>query len=502
MISLFMPEYPETDELGAHVIGVIAQTQRIPADSISLESTFEQLKIDSLDGINIVFALENEFGINIPDEGVQNLHSVRETVEGVRKLISREESDRSAGCGVSRVAVTGLGLVCAMGNNVAECWQRLADGQSCIEPLADGGTPPYKFQRGAEARNFNPSDHFSEKDQVMLERFAQFAAVAAREAIAQSGLCFEGELSDRSAVITGSSVGGQFSEEEGYRRLYREGNPRVAPFTIPRTMANAGASRISLEFGIHGPAYTVATACSSSNHALGQAFWMVRNGQVDVAVAGGSEAVFAEGLLRAWEAMRVVSPDVCRPFSADRKGLSLGEGAGMLVLENWNRAKARGAEILGEIIGFGMSSDAHHITQPSVEGPIKAMQWALRDAAINPEEIEYINAHGTGTQANDAIESQAIRHVFPNNSERLMVSSTKSMHGHTLGAAGGIEAIVTLLAMQHGLIPPTANFTAADPVCCGLDVVPNVSRPAAVNYAMSNTFAFGGLNATLVMKRV
>ena len=403
---------------------------------------------------------------------------------------------------MNRVAVTGLGLVCAMGNNVAESWQRLANGQSCIEPLSDGGSPPYKFQRGAEARLFRPDDHFSEKEQGLIERFAQFATVAAREAVVQSGLSWNDELADRSAVITGSSVGGQFAEEEGYRRLYKDGNPRVAPFTIPRTMANAGASRISLEFGIHGPVYTVATACSSSNHALGQGFWMIRNGQVDVAISGGSEAVFAEGLLRAWEAMRVVSPDTCRPFSADRKGLSLGEGAGMLVLENWDHAQARGAKILGEIIGFGMSSDAFHITQPSIDGPIKAMQWALRDAGIAPQQIDYINAHGTGTQTNDATESQAIHKIFGSHTDRLLVSSTKSMHGHTLGAAGGIEAIITVLAMQHNLVPPTANFNTPDPACAGIDIVPNVSRPASLHFAMSNTFAFGGLNATLVMRRV
>ena len=402
---------------------------------------------------------------------------------------------------MNRVAVTGLGLVCALGNNVKQCWPRLSAGECGIRPLTDPGVPSYKFQYGAEAASFNPDEHFTERDQLVLERFAQFAAVAAREAAAQSGICWKGELADRSAVITGSSVGGQFSEEEGYRRLYKEGNPRVAPFTIPRTMANAGASRISLEFGIHGPAYTVATACSSSNHALGQAFWMVRSGQITAAISGGSEAVFSEGLLRAWEAMRVVSPEACRPFSADRKGLSLGEGAGMLILENWDHAVSRGANILAEIIGFGMSSDAFHITQPSVEGPVKAMQWALRDAGISPAEIGYINAHGTGTQVNDATESRAIQTVFDGNLDKLLISSTKSMHGHTLGAAGGVEAIATVLALQHSLIPPTVNFTASDGACLGLDVVPNQGRPASIEVALSNTFAFGGLNATLVLRR-
>lgn len=401
---------------------------------------------------------------------------------------------------MKRVAVTGLGLVCALGNNVAECWARLAAGESRIRPMRDPGSPPYRFQNAAEAWDFKPSQHFTEKDLLIIERFAQLAVVAAREAVAQSGLAFDARLADDSAIITGTSVGGQFAEEEGYRRLYKENLPRVAPFTIPRTMSNAGASRISLEFGIHGPAYTVSTACSSANHAIGQAFWMVRNGQVTAAITGGSEAVFAEGLIRAWEAMRVVSPDVCRPFSADRRGLSLGEGAGMLVLEEWDHARARGAEILGEIAGFGMSSDAHHITQPCLEGPAKAMQWALRDAHLAPREIGYINAHGTGTEANDATESRAIRAVFPENAHELLVSSTKSMHGHTLGAAGAVEAVATLLALQHGLVPPTANFTTPDPAC-DLDIVPNHARRADIAAAISNTFAFGGLNATLVMKR-
>jgi nodulation protein E len=402
---------------------------------------------------------------------------------------------------LNRVAVTGMGLVSALGNTVAECWPLLARGESRIRPLADPGTPPYKFRHGAEALDFRPLDYFSEKDLLFLERFAQMAAVAAREAVTQSGISFAGELGNRSGVITGTSVGGQFSEEEGYVRLYRENNPRVAPLTIPRTMSNAGASRISLEFGIHGPCYTVSTACSSSNHSIGQAFWMVRNGQLTAAIAGGSEAVFAEGLLRAWEAMRVVSPEPCKPFSAERRGLSLGEGAAMLVLENWEHATARDTPILGEIIGFGMSSDAHHITQPCVDGPANAMLWALRDSGIEPEVVDYINAHGTGTQTNDITESQAIRAVFGAHADRVLVSSTKSMHGHTLGAAGAVEAVATLLALEHGIVPPTAHVSAIDPAC-GIRVVHSEPLAAKLGIALSNTFAFGGLNASLVFRRV
>jgi nodulation protein E len=403
---------------------------------------------------------------------------------------------------VTPVAVTGLGLVCALGENVAACWDTLCRGETRILPLSDAGNPPYRIRCGAEVRGFDPNKYFSEKDLIVLERFAQFATIAAREAIAQSGLKFgSGSLGEETAIVTGTSLGGQFSEEEGYKRLYKEGNSRVAPLTIPRGMSNAGASRISMEFGIRGPVYTVSTACSSSNHALGQAFWLVRSGRAKAAIAGGSEAVFAEGLMRAWEAMRVVAPEACRPFSADRKGMSLGEGGAMLVLENWEHAKQRGADILGEICGFGMSSDAHHITQPSADGPASAMKWALRDADCCPQQVGYINAHGTGTQANDAVEIEAIRTVFGDHATNLLISSTKSMHGHTLGAAGALEAVATVLSLRHGLIPPTANFTTPDPVFRDLDFVPNEARGATVEFALSNTFAFGGLNATLVLRK-
>jgi nodulation protein E len=402
---------------------------------------------------------------------------------------------------MNRVAVTGMGIVCALGQSVNEFWRRLEQGESGIAPLPDPGSPPYRFPNGAIARDFQPSAHFDEKELSFLERFTQFAAVSAREAVRQSGLQFDDSLRSKTAIVTGTSVGGQFAEEEGYVQLYRKNNPRVAPLTIPRTMANAGASRISFEHGVKGPAYTVSTACSSANHAIGQAFWLVRQGTVTAAIAGGSEAVFAEGLLRAWEALRVVSPDTCRPFSKDRRGLILGEGGAMLVLENWDHAQARGAAILGEICGFGMSSDAYHVTQPNVDGPANAMKWALEDSGIPAEEVQYINAHGTGTLTNDVIETQAIRNTFGAHADNLLVSSTKSMHGHTLGAAGAVEAVATLLALEKKLAPPTANFTGPDPAC-DLDIVANQARSAPIQAAMSNSFAFGGLNAVLVFRAV
>jgi nodulation protein E len=357
-----------------------------------------------------------------------------------------------------------------------------------------------RFPNAAEARDYRTPGHFDEKETGLLDRFAQFAAVAAREAVLDAGIEWTADLRERTAVVTGSSTGGQTSEDESFRDYYERKQTRFSPFTIPKAMSNAGASRISYEQGVTGPVYTVSTACSSANHAIGQAFWMVRNGTVELAIAGGSEAPFSPGILKAWEGMRVVSPDTCRPFSIGRKGLILGEGAGMLVLEPRERAQARGAHIYGEIAGFGMSSDAHHLTQPLAEGAARAMRAALADANIAAEAVGYINAHGTGTQANDPTETDAIRAIFNAHTSKLLVSSTKSMHGHTLGAAGAIEAAATLLALSRGVIPPTANFLAPDPAC-DLDVVPNTARAVEVEWALSNSFAFGGLNAVLAFRR-
>ena len=300
--------------------------------------------------------------------------------------------------------------------------------------------------------------------------------------------------------MLGCSGGGKSTEDDGFHHLYALKEPRVSPLTIARAMSNAGASRVSFEYGITGPVFTISTACSSANHAIGQAFRMVRSGEVEVAIAGGSEAPLSMGFLKAWEAMRVVSPDTCRPFSRDRRGLILGEGAAVLVLEPVERARARGATIMGEIAGFGMSSDAHHITQPSALGAARAMRAALVDANLAPEAIGYVNAHGTGTLANDCHRDRGDQECFWGACPKLLVSSTKSMHGHALGAAGALEAAATLGALQAGLIPPTANFTAADPAC-DLDVVPNTPRPAQIEYAISNSFAFGGLNAVLVFRK-
>jgi nodulation protein E len=324
--------------------------------------------------------------------------------------------------------------------------------------------------------------------------------IAAREAVDQAGIVWTPALREQTAIITGACVGGQSTEDIGFEEVYKKGLNRVHPLTIPKTMANAGASHISMEFGITGPAFTISTACSSAAHAIGQAYWMVRSGLAEMALTGGSEAPFSFGILKAWEAMRVVSPDTCRPFSKDRHGMVLGEGAGMLVLEPLETAQARGAPWLAEIVGFGMSADASHITQPSAEGAARAMRAALRDAGMAPETVGYINAHGTATQTNDPTETAAIRSVFANHAEKVAVSSTKSMHGHALGAAAALESAAAILALRHGILPPTANYQEPDPEC-DLDVIPNLARHAEVECAISNSFAFGGLNAVLVFRR-
>ena len=400
-----------------------------------------------------------------------------------------------------RVAITGVGAICALGRNVAEFATSLCQGRPGIGPIESTDRSQLRFQNGAEVRGYSHQPYFEDRRADFIDRFAQFAVIAAREAVAGAGIEWTPELRESAAIITGSCVGGQSTEDIGFQEIYKLGHNRVHPLTIPKTMANAGASHISMEFGITGPSYTISTACSSAAHAIGQAYWMVRGGMTDLAITGGSEAPFSFGILKAWEAMRVVSPETCRPFSKDRRGMILGEGAAMLVLEPLEAARARGARVHAEIIGFGMSADAGHITQPSAEGAARAMRAALKDAALAPEQIGYINAHGTATVANDVAETTAIRSIFGAHAERLAVSSTKSMHGHALGAAAALECLATALALRDGVLPPTANFTEPDPEC-DLDVIPNEARQAEVEYALSNSFAFGGLNAVLALRRL
>jgi nodulation protein E len=399
-----------------------------------------------------------------------------------------------------RVAITGLGAICALGRTTAEVAESLRQGRSGIAPIESTDASQLRFRNGAEVRGYSHQGYFEDRQADFMDRFAQFAVIAAREAVTCAGVEWTPELRETAAIITGSCVGGQSTEDVGFHDVYKMGLNRVHPLTIPKTMANAGASHISMEFGITGPSYTISTACSSAGHAIGQAFWMVRNGMTDLALAGGSEAPFSFGILKAWEAMRVVSPETCRPFSKDRRGMILGEGAAMLVLEPLDAALARGAKVHAELVGFGMSADACHITQPSADGAAKAMRAALRDAGLAPEAIGYVNAHGTGTLANDATETAALHAVFGAHAGKLAISSTKSMHGHALGAAAALECVATVLALRDGVLPPTANYNVPDPEC-DPDVIPNQARQAQVEWAISNSFAFGGLNAVLALRK-
>lgn len=400
-----------------------------------------------------------------------------------------------------RIVITGIGTISAIGGNVAESWASLCAGRSGITTFDRPDLEGLRFRNAAQIRGYNPEAHFTPSEIDHLDPFAQYALIAAREAARDAGIAWTPELCERTAVVTGTGIGGQSTQDKGFYNFYKQGNDRAHPLSIPRTMANAAASQISMEFGVTGPTFTLSTACSSSNHAIGLALQLLRSGAADLAFAGGSEAPLSYGLLKAWEAMRVVAPDTCRPFCRDRRGMILGEGAGMLFLERLESARARGARIYAELAGAGMSADAKHITQPTTEGPVRAMRAALADAGLQPGQIGYINAHGTGTLGNDPAETRAIRDTFGVVAERIPISSTKSMHGHALGAAGAIEAVATLLAIREGILPPTANFTEADPAC-DLDYIPNAARTVRVEAALSNSFAFGGLNAVLAFRAV
>jgi len=398
-----------------------------------------------------------------------------------------------------RVVVTGVGVLSSIGNTVEQFEESLRAGRSGIGPITQVDTSRLRFHNAAEIRGFDPTEHFSEI--TWLDRFAQLGIVAARDAIADSGLTWNDALRARTGVVTGSCLGGMGTEDAFYFDFYHKNKSRLTPTAVPRIMSNAVASHVAMEQAFTGAAFTTSTACSSANHAIGQAFWLIRQGKLDCAVVGGSEAPIVLGHLKAWEGMRVVAPDTCRPFSKNRAGLILGEGAAMLVLETFEHACVRGAKIYAELAGFGMSADAYHLTNPLAEGAARAMSGALDDAGLAREQIAYVNAHGTGTPANDSTETRALRQVFGPHADSLAISSTKSMHGHALGAAGALEAAATVLAMHGDFIPPTANFVERDPAC-DLDVVPNEARVAQIEAALSNSFAFGGLNAVLAFRRI
>ena len=397
------------------------------------------------------------------------------------------------------VVITGLGSVSALGLDTTGFWKAMTESRCGIAPMEGFSDTDLKIGMAAQVKDLDPSGHFSPEILPLLDRYSQLALLASREAVGDAAL--EAQSVASAAAVVGTGCGGKETDEATYDLLYRQGKRRAHPFTIPRGMPSAAASQVSMQLGITGPVFTVSSACSSSNHAIAQAALLIRAGVVEVALAGGTDAPFTYGLLKAWEALRVVSPDTCRPFSRDRSGLVLGEGAGMLVLESETHARRRGADIYARLAGFGMSSDAGHITDPSVAGAVRAMRAALHDAGIAPSDVQYINAHGTGTQANDRSESAAIREVFGGHADALMVSSTKSAHGHALGASGALELIASVLAVKRGVIPPTLNFTGAAEEC-DLDYVPNHARERSISVALSNSFAFGGLNAVLAIRRL
>jgi len=401
---------------------------------------------------------------------------------------------------MNRVVITGIGVVSPVGCSLDDFWPALVQGHSAIGPFSIARSERLSARIAAQVARFDPESLFEPKQLAAMDRFSQFAAAAARAAVQDSGLEISEQLALETATVIGNASSGQTTLDNAYFRLYGENSPRLHPLTIPRLMTSAGASQISMDLGLKGPTFCVGTACAAGTHAIGMAFHMLRSGQAPIAVAGGAEACLTTGTIKAWEALRVLSQDTCRPFSRTRSGLVLGEGAAVLLLEERAHALARGARVYAEILGFGMSADAGDITSSDPDGAARAMRAALRDARRNADDVDYVNAHGTGTMQNDRSETVALRDVFGPDVRRIAVSSSKAVLGHGLGAAGALEMAVTALAIHRQSIPPTANFQEVDPDC-DLDVVPNVARQAKVNVAMSNSFAFGGLNAVLLASR-
>ncbi len=400
-----------------------------------------------------------------------------------------------------RVVITGQGTINALGRSAPETFEAFREGRCGIGELEIQDLDRLAIQIGGQVRGYDPHAEFNRQQIALYDRFTQFTLLAAREAIGQSGLSFSGELAAQSGVVLGNSGGGLNTQDENYRAVYEDGKNRVHPFVVPKLMNNAAASHVSMDYNLKGPSFTVATACASSNHAMGQAFQFVRSGMSQVMITGGSESMLCFGGVKAWEGLRVMSKDACRPFSANRNGMVQGEGAAIFVFEEYEHAKARGAEILAEVIGFAMTSDAADIVMPSKQGAARAIAGAMRDAKLDRAEVGYINAHGTGTAANDKTECAAVADVFGAHADKLMMSSTKSMHGHVIGGTGAIEMLACIMALKDGVIAPTINYEEPDPECA-LDVVPNEAREAKIEVALSNAFAFGGLNAVLALRAV
>jgi nodulation protein E len=398
-----------------------------------------------------------------------------------------------------RFVITGLGGLCSIGNDAASISQATKAGACGIGPLTIERRD-LRTNIGGEIKGFAP-ERFDPRHRLNMGRYSMYAVEAGRQALEAAGLDSKSPLGARAGAVMGTAVWGADAVDEAYVDVFLDGKKRTNIFTVPKAMPGAPSGQMSLHFGLRGPVFGVTSACASANHAICAAVDQLRAGRADIMLAGGTDAPIQYGIIKSWEALRVLARETCRPFSADRDGLVLADGAGVAVIETLEHAKARGAPILAEIIGFGLSADASDIVSPTVEGPAAAMQACLEDARLNVDEVDYINAHGTGTKANDRIETRAIRSVFGEQAERLSVSSTKSMHGHCLGGSGAIELIACINAMREGIVPPTIGYTTPDPEC-SLDVTPNVARERRVNVALSNAFAFGGMNAVIALRKI
>jgi nodulation protein E len=390
---------------------------------------------------------------------------------------------------------------------VRSFWTELVAGRSGIRPITAFDASLLSARVAAEIPPFDPLAYLPEAKLDVLDRFSLLTLVAAHESIRDAGVTADVPDPTRVGVVIGTGVGGAITQAGAYERFYRHQNPKLHPFTIPRLMNSAASSQLTMTYGWQGPTMCVSTACSAATHSIGEAFEMIRAGRADIMVAGGGEAPICLGVMLAWTAMRVLAPAngdasrACRPFSADRQGLVIGEGAGVIVLEEWEHAVRRGAKIHAELAGYGATADASHITHPAVDAPARAIEFALAQAELSPDRVDYVNAHGTGTRLNDSTETVILKKVFGAHAPRLAISSTKSMHGHALGASGALELVATILAVEHGIVPPTANYTVPDPEC-DLDYIPNTARDKPLGAAISNSFAFGGLNAVLAIKGV
>ncbi|MEZ5920411.1 MAG: beta-ketoacyl-[acyl-carrier-protein] synthase family protein [Parvularculaceae bacterium] len=400
-----------------------------------------------------------------------------------------------------RVAVTGLGLVCATGGNVAEFWANAKAAKPGIAKHTFKGGDEFELTLPtAPVEGFETQLENLGREMTRADRFTQLCVAAADEAVADSGIEFDEKAGARTAAIIGTGIGGQTTIEQGYYNMLKHGR-RPHPLSILKFIPNAAASHLSIRYGLRGPAFAISSACASGAHSIGVAGELIRSGAADIALGGASEAIMTYGALETWKAMHILADETCRPFSKNRKGLVIGEGAGVLVLEEMERAKARGAKIYAELKGFGMNADGKDMINPAVKGAAGAMKTALETVGeVDPSRV-YINAHGTGTLMNDPTETKAIREVFGAGADELIVSSTKSMHGHLLGAAGGVEAIAALKALEESVIPPTINYDEPDPAC-DLNYCPNEAQTRAIDLAVSNSFAFGGLNAVLAFTRV